>query len=76
MVRTACCSSPAMSASLTGELESVLGDAALRHRLSAAAIRTIEERYTREQSARRFGELYGRFCTRFGSAKAVALRVC
>ena len=47
-------------ASLTGALESVLGDAALRHRLSAAAIRTIEEGYTREQSARRFGDLYGR----------------
>ena len=47
-------------ASLTGELESVLVDAALRQRLSSAAIRTIEEGYTREQSARRFGDLYGR----------------
>jgi glycosyltransferase involved in cell wall biosynthesis len=46
--------------SLTNELESVLGDAALRHKLSAAAIRTIEDGYTREQSARRFGELYAR----------------
>ena len=51
---------PGNVASLTGELEAVLGDAALRHRLSAAAIRTIEEKYTREQSARRFAELYGR----------------
>jgi glycosyltransferase involved in cell wall biosynthesis len=46
--------------SLASELESALGDAALRHKLSAAAIRTIEDGYTREQSARRFGELYRR----------------
>jgi glycosyltransferase involved in cell wall biosynthesis len=45
---------------LANELESVLGDPALRHRLSAAATRTIEEGYTRERSARRFGELYAR----------------
>ena len=45
--------------SLATALESVLGDAALRRRLSAAAIRTIDEGYTRERSARRFGELYG-----------------
>jgi L-malate glycosyltransferase len=51
---------PGDISSLTSELESVLGDAALRHRLSAAAIRTIEEGYTRERSARRFGELYVR----------------
>ena len=46
--------------SLTVELEAVLGDAALRQRLAAAAIRTIEQGYTRERSAQRFGELYGR----------------
>jgi glycosyltransferase involved in cell wall biosynthesis len=46
--------------SLASELESALGDAALRHKLSAAAIRTIEDGYTRERSARRFGELYRR----------------
>jgi L-malate glycosyltransferase len=51
---------PGNVTSLTGELEAVLGDAALRHRLAAAAIRTIEEGYTRERSARRLGELYGR----------------
>jgi len=51
---------PGNVTSLTGELETLLGDAALRHRLSAAAIRTIEEGYTREQSARRFGALYER----------------
>ena len=51
---------PGNVTSLTGALEAVLGDAALRHRLSTAAIRTIEEGYTREQSARRFGDLYVR----------------
>ncbi len=45
---------------LANELESVLGDPALRHRLSAAATKTIEEGYTRDRSARRFGELYAR----------------
>lgn len=46
--------------SLTVELEAVLGDAELRQRLAAAAVRTIEQGYTRERSAQRFGELYGR----------------
>jgi glycosyltransferase involved in cell wall biosynthesis len=45
-------------ASLKGELEAVLADAALRNRLAAAAIRTIEEGYTRKRSAQRFGDLY------------------
>jgi glycosyltransferase involved in cell wall biosynthesis len=51
---------PRNVADLTSQLEIVLGDAALRHRLSAAAIRTIEQGYTRERSARCFGELYER----------------
>jgi len=45
---------------LTSELEAVLGDGALRQRLAAAGVRTIEEGYTRQRSAQRFGELYER----------------
>jgi len=45
-------------AGLTSGLEAVLGDAALRSRLAAAGVRTIEEGYTRQRSAQRFGELY------------------
>jgi len=45
-------------AGLTSRLEAVLGDAALRSRLAAAGVRTIEEGYTRQRSAQRFGELY------------------
>jgi L-malate glycosyltransferase len=55
---------PANVNSLACALESILGDAVLRQALSAAAIRTIEEGYTRERSARRFGELYGRLLAR------------
>jgi L-malate glycosyltransferase len=44
--------------SLTRELLAVVADPALRCRLATAAVRTIEEGYTRERSARRFGELY------------------
>jgi len=51
---------PGDAAGLAVELEAVLGNAALRHRLAAAATRTIEDGYTRERSAQRFGELYGR----------------
>ena len=51
---------PGDVSSLTLGLEAVLGDAALRQRLAAAAVRTIEQGYTRERSAQRFGELYGR----------------
>jgi glycosyltransferase involved in cell wall biosynthesis len=39
-------------------LENLLADAPLRNRLAAAAIRTIEDGYTRQRSAQRFGELY------------------
>jgi glycosyltransferase involved in cell wall biosynthesis len=49
---------PGDVASLKGELEAVLADAALRNRLAAAAVATIEEGYTRKRSAQRFGELY------------------
>jgi glycosyltransferase involved in cell wall biosynthesis len=49
---------PADAGGLAAALESVLGDAVLRQRLSAAGVRTIEDGYTRERSARRFGELY------------------
>jgi glycosyltransferase involved in cell wall biosynthesis len=46
--------------SLTRELEAVLADDALRNRLAAAAVRTIEEGYTRLRSAQRIGDLYER----------------
>jgi glycosyltransferase involved in cell wall biosynthesis len=49
---------PGDVAGLKGELEAVLADAALRNRLAAAAVATIEEGYTRKRSAQRFGELY------------------
>jgi glycosyltransferase involved in cell wall biosynthesis len=49
---------PGDVAGLTRELEAVLADAELRNRLAAAAVRTIQEGYTRQRSAQRFGELY------------------
>jgi glycosyltransferase involved in cell wall biosynthesis len=43
---------------LARRLELVLGDAERRHRLGAAAVRTIRESYTNEASADRFAALY------------------
>jgi glycosyltransferase involved in cell wall biosynthesis len=49
---------PTDVAGLRTTLETLLADASLRNRLAAAAIRAIEEGYTRQRSAQRFGELY------------------
>ncbi len=49
---------PANVVDLTERLETVLGDASIRRRLAAAAVRSIRERYTKQASAERFAELY------------------
>ena len=61
---------PGDADSLTRELAAVIADPALRKRLAAAGVRTIEEGYTRQRSAQRFGELYEQLLDAAGQARS------
>ncbi|HEX3702532.1 MAG TPA: glycosyltransferase family 4 protein [Vicinamibacterales bacterium] len=60
----------ANAGNLARQLERLLQDSALRARLSAAAVRTIQSGYTREHSAEMFSSLYLRLLERTSTVVA------